>query len=178
MFHVFVRFFCLDPAQNPTKTHFFRQDNQSKVSTNLFATNLRTKNKRLCRVTVDSTSIATALFLLLKSAEFHNQSLDSLIGKFDSEGTEFYLLGDLNCNLASSTIDNNTSLLTTIADVYGLHQLIDEPTRISNLTPTLIDVNLQIGLIELFVLGSRISDHSLVYVYRKLSIDHYIVQWP
>ena len=56
LFHVFVRFFGLDPAQNPTKTRFFRQDNQSKVSTNLFEINLRTKNKRLCRVTVGSTS--------------------------------------------------------------------------------------------------------------------------
>ena len=35
----FDRFFGLDPTQNPTKTHFFQQDNQSKVSTNLFATN-------------------------------------------------------------------------------------------------------------------------------------------
>ena len=49
-------FFGLDPAQNPTKTRFFRQDNQSKASTNLFEINLRTKNKRLCRVTVGSTS--------------------------------------------------------------------------------------------------------------------------
>ena len=49
-----------------TKTHFFRQDNQSNVSTNLFASYLRTKNKRLCRVTVDSISIATALFLLFE----------------------------------------------------------------------------------------------------------------
>ena len=55
-FHVFVRFFGLDPAQNPTKTHFFGQDNQSKASTNLFEINLRTKNKRLCSVTVGSTS--------------------------------------------------------------------------------------------------------------------------
>ena len=35
----------------------FRQDNQSKASTNLFEINLRTKKtKRLCRVTVGSTS--------------------------------------------------------------------------------------------------------------------------
>ena len=56
LFHVFVRFFGLDPAQNPTKTRFFRQDNQSKALTNLFEINMRTKNKRLRRVTVGSTS--------------------------------------------------------------------------------------------------------------------------
>ena len=27
LFHVFVRFFSLDPAQNPTKIHFFREGN-------------------------------------------------------------------------------------------------------------------------------------------------------
>ena len=36
--------------------HKTRQDNQSKASTNLFEINLRTKNKRLCMVTVGSTS--------------------------------------------------------------------------------------------------------------------------
>ena len=76
----FVSCFCslfgLDRAQTQTKTHFFGQDNQSEVSTNLFTTNLRTKNKRLCTVTVDSTSIATTLFLLLKFPGFHNQSPD------------------------------------------------------------------------------------------------------
>ena len=56
MFYVFVRFFGLDPAQKPAKTRFFRQDNQSKGSTNLLEINLRTKNKRLCRVRVGLTS--------------------------------------------------------------------------------------------------------------------------
>lgn len=74
------KFFCfmfLFPfwPRRCTKTHFFGQDNKSKVSSNLFATKLRTENKRLCRVTVDLTSIATALFLLLKLPWFHKQSL-------------------------------------------------------------------------------------------------------
>ena len=49
-----------------TQTHFFGQDNQS--------TNLRTINQRVCRVTVDLTPIAIALFLLLIPG-FHDQSL-------------------------------------------------------------------------------------------------------
>ena len=56
-FRVFVRFFGLDRAQNPTKTHFFRQDNLSKVFRNysqLTCQPKTTKNKRLWTVTVDS----------------------------------------------------------------------------------------------------------------------------
>ena len=34
----------------------------------------------------------------------------------------------MNCNLASSQLDN-ANLLTSIADVYGLQQLITDPTR-------------------------------------------------
>ena len=41
-FHVFVRIFGLDPAQNT----FFREDNQSNPSIKLWATNLRTRAKR------------------------------------------------------------------------------------------------------------------------------------
>ena len=52
--HVFVRFLALAVHKTPAKTNISWQDNQSKVSTNLFAaTNLRTKSKRLCTVTVD-----------------------------------------------------------------------------------------------------------------------------
>ena len=56
LFHVFVPFLALTLHKTRQKQAFFRQDNQSKASTNLFEINLRTKNKRLCRVTVGSTS--------------------------------------------------------------------------------------------------------------------------
>ena len=52
--HIFFHFLALTVHKTPAKTHLFWKDNQSKVSTNLFAaTNLRTKSKRLCTVTVD-----------------------------------------------------------------------------------------------------------------------------
>ena len=42
LFHVFVRIFGLDPAQNT----FFRKDSQSNPSIKLCATNLQTRAKR------------------------------------------------------------------------------------------------------------------------------------
>ena len=37
-------------------------------------------------------------------------------GRLDSQNVDLYLIGDLN-NLASSSFDTNTNLLTSIADV-------------------------------------------------------------
>ena len=83
-------------------------------------------------------------------------------------------MGDLNCNLASPTFDTNMSLLTSIANVNSLHQLIREPTRITSSSSTLIDLiftNCPDKLVCSGVFHVGISDPTLVYVYRKLCID-------
>ena len=76
LFHVFVRIFGLDPAQN---TPFFEKITNQILRLNyaqLIYKPVGSENKRLCRVTVTSTSIATTLFSFLKVLRFHNQSLD------------------------------------------------------------------------------------------------------
>ena len=67
-------------------------------------------------------------------------SFESLIGKLDSENVEFFVLGDMNCDMITTRYDNDTSKLRGIADVYGLEQLISEPTRITPTSSTLIDI--------------------------------------
>ena len=42
-------------------------------------------------------------------------------------------------NMASTNYDNNVRQLTNLADIYGLSQLISEPTRITDKSSTLID---------------------------------------
>ena len=56
----------------------------------------------------------------------------------DTENIEYYILGDLNCNMAAPKFDNGTNILSNIADVYGLDQLITEYTRITDKSSTLI----------------------------------------
>ena len=100
--------------------------------------------------------------------------LETLIGRIDLTNFEFYLLGDMNVNMASTNYDNDVRQLTNIADIYGLHQLIKEPTRITDKSSTLIDLiftNCPERVVCSGVGHISISDHSLVYVYRKLSID-------
>ena len=99
---------------------------------------------------------------------------ESLIGKIDAEYAEFYLMGDLNCNFATPQLDHNANLLSSIADVYSLQQLITDPTRCTESSLTLIDLiftNRPDRIICSGVSHIGISDYSLIYAYCKLSID-------
>ena len=55
----------------------------------------------------------------------------SFLTKVDSLGLEYYILGDLNCNLDTFQYDSNTRRLCEISDLFGLQQLITEPTCIT-----------------------------------------------
>ena len=81
-------------------------------------------------------------------------------------------MGDFNCNLASPQPDKNTVLLTSLADVYGLHQLINNPTLVTDTSSTLIDViftNCSDKVACSGVSRVSLSDHSLVYAFRKIT---------
>ena len=99
---------------------------------------------------------------------------EEVIGKLDSENIEYYVLGDLNCNMAAPKFDNSTNILSNIAEVYGLDQLITEYTRITDKSSTLIDLiftNTPDRVVCSGVSHIGISDHSLVYAFRKVSIE-------
>ena len=98
-----------------------------------------------------------------------------MIGKLDSLNIEYHLLGDFNCNLAVSRYDD-TRKLVSVTDVYGLHQLINEPT--TETSQTLIDLIYTNCPDKIVCSGVRhigISDHSIIFACRKLSIHalHY-----
>ena len=55
---------------------------------------------------------------------------DRVDGQFDdgeSENVEYWLLGDLNCNLGAPILDHKSKTLSGIADLYNPEQLIEEP---------------------------------------------------
>ncbi|RUA05525.1 MAG: hypothetical protein DSY43_04445 [Gammaproteobacteria bacterium] len=98
-------------------------------------------------------------------------SFEELIDKIDAENKDFFLLGDLNCNLLPGIADNNSLHLRNIIDVYGLSQLITEPTRITQRSKTLIDLCLTNSpqmVSNSGVIHVGISDHSLIYLTRKM----------
>ena len=64
--------------------------------------------------------------------------------------------------------------LKDIFDVYGLHQLIAEPTLVTHYSQTLIDLcitNSPLSIVKSGVVQLSISDHALVYMTRKARYD-------
>ena len=63
-----------------------------------------------------------------------------VIDKIYAESKELYILGDVNCNLFPEASVHFSSHLKNISDIYGLSQLITEPTRVTLASKTLIDL--------------------------------------
>ena len=103
------------------------------------------------------------------------RQLESLVDKVDSEQKDFYLLGDLNCNMHDGSNNHNSSTLTNILYIiYGLSQLISEPTRITPTSRTLINLcitSLPPKISNSGVVHLGISDHSLVFMTLKICYE-------
>ena len=99
-------------------------------------------------------------------------TLERIIDKIDAESLELYLLGDLNCNLLSKVVSNNSSHLLNMIDIYGLTRLITEPTRVTQYSSTLIDLcltNSPDKISKSGVINIGMSDHSAIYLTRKVA---------
>ena len=67
-------------------------------------------------------------------------TFERIFDNIDAENLELYLMGVSNCNLLSEVVNNNSSHLLNIIDIYGLTQLITESTRVTQYSSTLIDL--------------------------------------
>ena len=97
-------------------------------------------------------------------------ALQEVIDIIDAENSEFYLLGDFNCDLLSESPDGSTKELLKISTIYDLTQIISQPTRITSTSKTLIDLCFTNYPDKARVSGTHslgISDHSLIYLIRK-----------
>ncbi len=99
---------------------------------------------------------------------------ETLLGILDAENIEYYLMGDLNCDLSSTVLDHGSKLLMDIAELYNHSRLINEPTRSTDCSSTLIDhifANTPDKVVCSGVSHVSISDHNLIYTFRKLSVS-------
>lgn len=95
---------------------------------------------------------------------------DLFFSKCDSENKELLLAGDLNCDVIKNSPDLHTRRLQFLCSLYQIEQLINEPTRVTETSSTLIDLiltNRQENISSFGVIHLGISDHSLVYAVRK-----------
>ena len=100
---------------------------------------------------------------------------EKLIKAIDNENKEMYVLGDLNCDMLKTDKDSNTPTkkIKSLYELYQLSQLIDEATRITMTTSSLIDhivTNTPEKISDSGVIHTGISDHSLVFAIRKISV--------
>ena len=90
--------------------------------------------------------------------------LEDIIAKVP-EGADFALLGDFNIDLQGPT-NSNRRMLLRFANSHSLHQLIQENTRITEHSSSVIDlffVNNSHRVVGSGVVPLAISDHSLIY---------------
>ena len=99
------------------------------------------------------------------------ERFEHLLEMVDSTDLDYYLLGDFNCDIKHlDRLSSHSRTLMNILDVYGLQQLIDEPTRVTENSSTLIDLcltNVPDKTPNYGVIHTGISDHSMVYMTRK-----------
>ena len=96
---------------------------------------------------------------------------EDVLQTLDSYLVEVHIIGDLNCNVGATSPDCSTQKLLDICDSYQYSQLINRPTRITQLTSSIVDLFLTNHLwnfsdSEFAHIG--IGDHCLVYAVRKI----------
>ena len=100
---------------------------------------------------------------------------EKFLQEIDNENKEMIITGDSNCDMLCND-NNNPSIkkLKDVIDIYQLQQHIDNPTRITTSTKTLIDLILtridDTRTIDSGVMDLGISDHNLIYICRKIGI--------
>ena len=95
------------------------------------------------------------------------------LSKCDIENKELIIVGDLNCDVNKPLPNSHTQRLKILCSLYQLKQLINEPTRVTSTSATLIDLiltNTPEKILQSGVIHLGISDHSLVYALRKFSL--------
>ena len=86
------------------------------------------------------------------------------------------LLGDTNCDLtrrsSDQLMDNNAKHMADIYELFSFKQLVEEPTRVTLETATLIDhiaTTCARNIVKTGVHEVSLSDHFLVYCIRKFN---------
>ena len=99
--------------------------------------------------------------------------LNGVLDTASAEGKEMLLFGDLNCCFMSSHFnDSDCKQLKSLLRSLNIKQLIDQPTRITKNSKSLIDlvaVNFPQNVCESGLVSGHLSDHELVYCVRKLN---------
>lgn len=101
---------------------------------------------------------------------------DEFLRKCDLENKELMVIGDINCDFAKSLPDLHTRRLQLSCSLYQLDQLINEPTRVTETSATLIDLfltNRPDNISNSGVIHLGISDHSMIFAVKKITVPKF-----
>ena len=110
------------------------------------------------------------LRILQLSSLISSRSL--ILAKIEAENVGSNILGDINRDMMAVTPANETRHLIELCELFQYTQLIKEPTRVTSSTKSLIDLFLTNESVKFATSGVSpigCSDHSLIYVSRKLT---------
>ena len=100
--------------------------------------------------------------------------LERVLSYLDKEGKEIILLGDTNCDLTITAPDlppgNNSEHIRSLYDLFSLKQLIEELTRVTFTSSSIIDHIATMSarnIVESGVHKASMSDHYMVFCVRK-----------
>ena len=107
------------------------------------------------------------------------EKLETVLLFLDTKGKDIILLGGTNCDLTkvitNQPIENHARHMSEVYNLFSFKQLIQEPTRVSLTTSSLIDhiaTTCPTNNVDSGVLQVSMSDHYLVYCRRKLNGAH------
>ena len=89
-----------------------------------------------------------------------------------AEGKEIIVNGDFNCDYLPKKLSLDTKKLKEIWKSFGLTKLINDPTRTTSTTATLIDLFATINprnISRAVVAESCLSDHNMLISVRKIN---------
>ena len=101
--------------------------------------------------------------------------LETILSYLDQEGKEIILLGDANCDFAKKAANRSNDMNAMhLRRIHSLSftELIEEPTRVTCETATVIDhiaTTCPINISKSGILRPALSDHFMVYCIRKLN---------
>ena len=100
--------------------------------------------------------------------------LEKALAYLDKEGKEIIFLGDTNCDRAKKStdqpLDNNAKHICDIYELFSFRQLIEEPTRVTLGTASIIDhvaTACARNIVKSGVHEVSLSDHYMVFCIRK-----------
>ena len=102
-----------------------------------------------------------------------NTLFSSMMTNASGESKEMIVLGDMNVNFL---VPGDNKDLKSIFDLFGLKQVIEKPTRITETTRTLIDVvltNAPANITDTDVIATSIGDHDMPSCVRKINNGHF-----